>query len=141
MVGRGVRLTPQVARDAAGPVSYRAPLSSEGLRVSFDAKISGGSGADGLTLTLANPAAGATVSSVGTAGGGLGWSSVPGCAIALDTYQNGRDPSANFVGVATGWQPNRPHALQWAATSVAVLEEYHPPRGGGRHRWGAEGCH
>ena len=120
VVGGAVQLTAAIANNAAGSVFYPTPLYSKDLRVSFDATMGGGGGADGLTLALADPAAGATPASVGVAGGGLGWSGIGGSAVALDTYRNGSDPSSNFVGVATGRQSTHPDNLTWAATSVAV---------------------
>jgi hypothetical protein len=42
-----------------------------------------------------------------------------GIAVALDTYQNSQNPSANFVGVATGAGPQA-DTLTWGATSTAV---------------------
>jgi len=120
VVGDAVQLTAATATNAAGSVFYPTPLYSKDLRVSFDATMGGGGGADGLTMALADPAAGATPASVGVAGGGLGWSGIGGSAVALDTYRNGTDPSGNFVGVATGRQPNHTDNLTWAATSVGV---------------------
>ena len=38
-------------------------------------------------------------------------------AVALDTFQNGADPSGNFVGIATGGTAD---ALTWVATSSEV---------------------
>jgi len=56
---------------------------------------------------------------LGVNGGGLGFSGNSGVAVALDTYQNLQNPSANFVGVATGAGP-QPDTLKWGATSTAV---------------------
>src|ERR1039457_3624619 len=66
----------------------------------FDALLENGTGADGLTFALLNAASGAP--GLGASGGGLGFSGNSGVAVALDTYQNSQNPSANFVGVATG---------------------------------------
>jgi hypothetical protein len=95
-------------------------VNSSSLDVSFDAAIDSGTGADGLTLALGNPAAGAKPTSVGVSGGGLGWSGIPGIAVALDTFQNGADPSGNFVGVATGVSPTNNDNLVWKATATTV---------------------
>ena len=47
--------------------------------------------------------------------------------MALDTYQNAVNPSANFVGVSNGGVPGTPDELTWSATSsaVPVLEGTH----------------
>lgn len=71
-------------------------------------------------MVFGDAAAGAKSTSLGDAGGGLGWSGVPGFAAALDTYRNGVDPSANFVGVATGWHAATPKNLTWAATRTIL---------------------
>lgn len=118
--GRTLQLTDATTQDSAGSAFWPAALASSYLRVSFDATIGGGQGADGLTLALADPAAGATAQSLGAVGGGLGWSGIPGLAVALDTFRNGRDPSSNFVGLATGRDTAHPDSLVWAATSRRV---------------------
>ena len=95
-------------------------MRSSNLDVSFDAAIDSGEGADGLTLVFADPTKGATATSLGLSGGGLGWSTIPGVAVALDTYQNGTDPSSNFVGVATGHDAGNPDNLTWKVTNTNV---------------------
>ena len=51
----------------------------------------------------------------------MGWDGrAPGLAVALDTFRNGRDPSSNFVGLATGRDTAHPDSLVWAATSRRV---------------------
>ena len=108
-------LTP-ATNDAAGSIFWPAPVPSERLSVAFNAKIGGGSGADGLTLLLADPGRGASPYSLGAAGGGLGAEGVPGTVVALDTYQNAGDPSAGFVGVGDAGPPG----LHWTATATDV---------------------
>jgi len=113
----GAQLTDATTRDAAGSIFYPVPMSSADLAISFDVDMSGGR-ADGMTLALADPSQGATA--LGASGGGLGWSGVKGIALTFDTYRNGSDPSSNFVGVATGWQPGDSSSLVYAATSTAI---------------------
>ena len=73
---------------------------------------------------------------LGTYGGGLGFSGNSGIAVALDTYQNSQNPSANFVGVATGAGPQS-DTLTWGATSTNVPTLHDSsspdPRGGHDH--------
>ena len=80
-----------------------------------------GSGADGLTLTILDAAAGGP-SALGSIGGGLGWPGIPGFAVAFDTFQDPGDPSYNSVGLVTGWNPAkaRPRRIAW---SVRVLPQ------------------
>lgn len=116
IAGRVAVLTPATS-NAVGSVFWPAPYRADGLTISFDATLADGSGADGLALVLADPDRGATAHSLGLAGGGLGYSGIPGIAVGLDTFQNGRDPSSNFVGIATSAQGD---VIQWAATTTAI---------------------
>lgn len=97
--GSDLQLTQAVAR-TAGSAVFPTPVLSDGLHVKFTAVIGGGTGGDGMTVSLLD-AGRASVRSLGASGGGLGYAGLPGVAIALDTYRNGADPSGNFVGVAT----------------------------------------
>ena len=47
--------------------------------------------ADGFTMVLANPSQGATTSSLGRTGEGLGANGIPGFVLGFDTFQNGND--------------------------------------------------
>ena len=85
--------------------------------MTFDETIDQGTGADGLTFTFANPALGAVPTSLGGPGGSLGYSGIPGVAVTFDTYQNGPDPSANFMGIATGAQGD---ILTYLATNTTI---------------------
>ena len=59
--------------------------------------------------------------SVGSTGSGLGFSGIPGVAVALDTYQNAVNPSDNFVGVTNGpISSGTPGELDWLTTDTAV---------------------
>jgi hypothetical protein len=55
---------------------------------------------------------------MGRVGGGLGWSGIPGFAVAFDTFQNIGDPSYNTVGVAEGFDPLHPDRLNWTSFSA-----------------------
>lgn len=115
-----LQLTAANTGEEAGSAFWPLPVSSTYLDVAFDAAIDSGDGADGLTLALADPSRGATPSALGADGGGLGWSGIPGLAVALDTYMNGSDPSDNFVGVATGYSAANPDNLIWQTTTTSV---------------------
>jgi hypothetical protein len=101
----------------AGSAFWPTPVATDDLTVAFDATIDQGTGADGLTFVFADPAAGATATSLGAAGGGLGYSGIPGVAVTLDTYRGGSDPSANFVSIATAASGDN---FTYAATSSAI---------------------
>ena len=118
LTGTDLVLTPATATQA-GTSFLDAPVPTAGLRASFTAQIGGGTGADGLTFALIDPAKAGTAR-LGRSGGALAYAPLPGVAVALDTYQNGSDPAANFVGVATGATGPNADNLTWAATSTAV---------------------
>ena len=98
--GSDLVLTPAAA-GKAGSAVYSTPLPSDGLKATFTAQISGGTGADGMTFALLS-AAGNTSKSLGAAGGGLGFAGLPGVAVTLDTYKSGTEPSSNFLGLSAG---------------------------------------
>jgi hypothetical protein len=108
------------AGNSAGTGFFNLPLESRHLIVTFDSTIGGGTGADGQTLVLADPSRGAKVTSLGAAGGGLGFSGIPGLAVTLVTYQSSGAPSNNFVGLTDGPVGSVPDAMHWLATSTAV---------------------
>jgi hypothetical protein len=108
----------------AGSAFWPQALDPRALRVEYDASIGGGSGADGLALVFADPARGAKASSLGTSGGGLGFSGIPGLAVALDEYKNAVNPSNNFTGVADGPATGHADMLHWlgSANLLAPLQ-------------------
>jgi hypothetical protein len=108
-----VQLTPALSSQSGTAFSPLA-VPTAGLAASFSAQIGGGTGADGLTFALVDAAKG-TPGGVGAGGGGLGFSGLPGIAVALDTFQNAQAGSANFVGITTG------PAAGAASTSVTYL--------------------
>lgn len=114
-IGSTLRLT-DTGSSEAGSAIYQNPVATNGLTATFTAQIGGGSGADGMTFVLLNPAA-SSPTSLGDTGGGLGYSSLDGVVVALDTYQGGTDPSSNFLGVATGVQGDN---LSWTSTSTQI---------------------
>ncbi|GAA3449488.1 Ig-like domain-containing protein [Dactylosporangium matsuzakiense] len=98
--GGTVRLTGPVAMQA-GTAIYTTPINPARLNASFTIRIGDGQGgADGMTFMLVDPAAG-TSSSLGAAGGGLGFAGIPGVAVCFVTYPQGSQASNNFIGIAT----------------------------------------
>lgn len=80
-------------------------VSAAKFSVSFTVQIAHSSSiADGFTLVLADPSSGATTSSVGATGGGLGAKGIPGFVLGFDTYYNSEygDPSVPYLGVGRG---------------------------------------
>ncbi|MFD8481471.1 choice-of-anchor D domain-containing protein [Kitasatospora sp. NPDC059673] len=113
--GNDIVLT-ETINDQTGSALCNMAVPSAKLHAHFTAVIGGGSGADGLAFVLLD-AAHETPHSLGDGGGGLGYSGLRGLAVTLDTSQNANDPSANFVGLATGGHGD---ALSYAATATDV---------------------
>ena len=109
-----------LAKFSAGSSFFKLPLESRHLILTFDSTIGGGTGADGQTLVLADPSRGALASSVGAQGGGLGFSGIPGLAVAFVTYQSPGAPSSNFVGITDGPVGTAPGTMHWLATTTTV---------------------
>jgi hypothetical protein len=119
MSGADLVLTPTSTWVAGSAVSPTA-IATDGLSVSFDAAMVDGGGADGMTLTFADPA---SPTFLGSSGGSLGYSTIKGVAVGLDDFKNTSDPVANFVGIAdTG--PVAEGIPHWVATSAA-LSDWH----------------
>jgi hypothetical protein len=99
MLGTTLQLTP-AALNTAGTAVYNQGLSSNGLKATFTARLNGGTGADGLTFAMINPAD--TPRALGGTGNLLGFGGLHGVAVVLGTHQDAGFPSANFVGISTG---------------------------------------
>jgi len=110
-----VRLTPAVANVAGSAVWPRA-VSTANLSATFTATLGSGTGAEGMTFALLDTAS-STSSSLGAAGGALGFGGLAGTAITLDTYKTGTDPSSNFVGIATSIKGG---PMRYVATTTKV---------------------
>jgi hypothetical protein len=104
MSGADTTLTHAV-QNQRGSVVYPAAVTTNGLRVQFNAQIGGGTGADGMTFALLNPAK-TTQTALGADGGGLGYGGLSGVAVTLDTFKDAGYPSDNFIGIATGTGTN-----------------------------------
>ncbi len=112
-----LQLTAATANQA-GSAFWPKAVSGVGISAAFDASIGSGTGADGLTFTLADASA-ASPTALGSAGGGEGFAGVKGIAVSLDTYQNSVNPSGNFVGIATGQGPTA-GTLQYVTTNSSI---------------------
>jgi hypothetical protein len=99
MSGADTTLT-QAVKSQNGSVVYPTPVLTNGLQVQFNVQIGGGTGADGMTFSLLDPAR-ATSSALGGGGSGLGYSGLPGIAVTFDTYKDTGYPGNNFIGIST----------------------------------------
>ncbi|HTJ69477.1 MAG TPA: choice-of-anchor D domain-containing protein [Actinospica sp.] len=84
MTGSAITLTP-AAVNQAGSVVYPTAVAPDGLTADFTLQIGGGTGADGMTFALLNPAD-ETSTSVGYKGGGMGALGMVGTYVVFDTY-------------------------------------------------------
>ncbi len=114
----GVIQTTPASANQAGSSFFATPLDSRHLVVQFDQTIGSGTGADGQTVTFAD-ASKATPAALGEHGGGLGFSGIPGIAVAFDTYKNSVNPSSNFAGLSDG-PASAKDLLHWLATATAI---------------------
>jgi hypothetical protein len=114
-----LHLTSGTALGQAGSSFWPTPVSSSYVAVSFSSFIGSGTGGNGTAFVLGNATDAPT--SLGSAGPGLGFSGIPGVAVALDTEQDPGNPSANFVGVTDGPLPGSGQTeLHWLATTSSV---------------------
>lgn len=112
--GTSLVLTSATANQA-GSAFWPVQVDPRNMTFEFTLAIGGGTGADGLALVIADPSRGATPTSLGEAGGGLGFGKVPGWAVAFDTYKNSANPSNNFSGISNG-PGSGPGLLHWLGT-------------------------
>jgi hypothetical protein len=100
MSGSDTDLT-RAVNSQTGSVVYPTPVLTNGLQAQFNVQIGGGTGANGITFSLLDPAR-ATRTAIGGGGSGLGYSGLPGIAVVLDTYKDTGYPSNNFAAVSVG---------------------------------------
>jgi hypothetical protein len=91
----------------AAAVYWPTLISTVNFEVSFTVAIAAtGTPADGFTMILADPSQGATTSSMGATGEGLGARGIPGFVLGFDTYQNGNDDGGPLENSCTSGNPN-----------------------------------
>lgn len=88
LAGADLYLTHVADGFGAGSSWYGEPQATEGLDVTFEVEMSGGTGADGVCFALADPAT--LTSFVGGGGGELGLTGCSSVALALDTGAGSR---------------------------------------------------
>jgi hypothetical protein len=113
--GGTIQLT-AAATGQAGTAIFGTAIPTAHLDARFTIQIGGGTGADGLSFMLLDPAR-TTPTSLGDPGGGLGFEGLAGVAVSFVTYQHPGYPSDNFVGVATGGSGG---TLTFAGTSTSI---------------------
>jgi hypothetical protein len=88
----------------AGEIVWPNLISTANIQLSFTVTTSDASTppADGFALVLGDPTLGATLTSTGLPGEGLGAEGIPGAVLAFDDYENPGDPPIPYVGVTRG---------------------------------------
>ncbi|MBB5344092.1 immunoglobulin domain-containing protein [Tunturibacter empetritectus] len=87
-----------------GEIVWPNLISTGNIQLSFTITTSGSSSppADGYAMVLGDPSLGATTTSIGTTGGGLGAEGIPGIVLAFDDYHDPGDPPVPYIGVGRG---------------------------------------
>lgn len=91
--------------DQHGELVWPYLISTGNIQISFSVTFSNPSAlaADGFTVLLADPSLGATTTSSGAVGMGLGAKGIPGLLFELDTYHNGGEPAiVPYIAVTRG---------------------------------------
>ena len=114
--GSGSLTLTTATNEQTGSSIYNTPVVTSRLRAKFTIQIGGGTGADGQTFMLLD-ATKTGPTALGAGGGGLGFSGLPGVAVAFVTYAQVGDPSSNFVGIST---TGNGRALSYLATSSNI---------------------
>ncbi|HUE42451.1 MAG TPA: hypothetical protein VMP12_02755 [Candidatus Sulfotelmatobacter sp.] len=87
-----------------GEIVWPTLIATDNIVLSFTVTLSNPSStpADGFTVVLGDPSLGATPTSVGAIGFGLGAQGIPGLVFGYDTYHNAGDPPVPYVAVGRG---------------------------------------
>lgn len=109
-----VELTAPIGTQAGTAFQTMSTVVSDLLEIEFEFFVSGGSGADGISLTMID--ADRMTTFVGGTGGGIGYYGLPGWSLEIDTWYNAEhsDPTPlDHVSVHIDGDVNAPRA--WAA--------------------------
>jgi len=109
--------------DQIGVLVWPNLISTGDVQLSFTMTLSNPSTlpADGFTVVFGDPSLGATPTSEGVQGMGLGAKGIPGTVFGFDTYHNGGDPPVPYVGVGRGEAPLFENPWFNVNTSIPVL--------------------
>src|SRR5271155_23692 len=109
--------------DQIGVLVWPNLISTGDIQLSFTMTLSNPSTvpADGFTVVFGDPSLGATLTSEGALGMGLGAKGIPGTVFGFDTYHNAGDPPVPYVGVGRGEAPLFENPWFNVNTSIPVL--------------------
>lgn len=92
------------SNDEHGEMVWPNLISTGNIQITFSVTFSNPSAlpADGFTVLLGDPSLGATPSSSGAVGMGLGAKGIPGLLFEVDTYRNAGEPPVPYIAVTRG---------------------------------------
>jgi hypothetical protein len=87
-----------------GEIVWPTLISTGNIQLSFTVTTSNASNppADGYALVLGDPTLGATLTSTGAPGQGLGAEGIPGFVLAFDDFEDQGDPPVPYLGIERG---------------------------------------
>jgi hypothetical protein len=87
-----------------GEMVWPTLISTGSIQITFSVTFSNPSAlpADGFTVLLGDPSLGATPTSSGAVGMGLGAKGIPGLLFEVDTYHNAGEPPVPYIGITRG---------------------------------------
>ena len=110
-----------------GAIVWPTLLATGNIQLSFTVNISNTSNppADGFAVLLGDPSLGATLTSTGATGQGLGAEGIPGFVIAFDDYFNQGDPTVPYLGVGRGETALWENPYFYTNTGIPAIATYH----------------
>ncbi len=78
---------------------------------------------DGFAVVFGDPALGATISSLGYAGGGLGAQSIPGVVLFLDDYRSQGEPPVPYFGITRGEAKLWENPFLYSNSNIPVIAQ------------------
>ena len=117
-----------------GEIVWPTLVATDNIVLSFTVTLSNPSStpADGFTVVLGDPSLGATPTSTGATGFGLGAQGIPGLVFGFDTYHNAGDPPVPYVAVGRGetnlfenpWFMVNTNIPQLVSSSMPISHDY-----------------
>ena len=117
-----------------GEIVWPTLIATDNVVLSFTVTLSNPSPtpADGFAVVLGDPSLGATPTSIGAVGFGLGAQGIPGLVFGFDTYHNSGDPAVPYVAVGRGesnlfenpWFLVNTNIPQLVSTSMPISHNY-----------------
>jgi hypothetical protein len=106
-----------------GSIIWPTLISTGNIQLSFTITTSEASTppADGFALVLGDPSLGATPTSTGLTGEGLGAEGIPGFVLAFDDFENPGDPPIPYLGVTRGEIPLWKNPYSNVNTNIPAL--------------------